>query len=145
MFNITRRNIRIVCIVLAILYLTTALLLWAEPHGYLGMVARKVSMWRHQGFFLPVWLLNLMAFAHFTVFFFGLIGTAMFKRWGRNLLAFALLLALLYLPLQGEIVYSPTSAIFGGALSTLHVWFVTVLYWSPIGREFNATYSGKAT
>lgn len=136
MTTITRKQIRIACIVLALLYVAAAVSLWAEPHGYLGRTVQRASMWRHQGLFVPVWVLYLTAFTHFAVFFSGLAGTFMFKKWGRNLLTLAVLIAMLFLPLQGEIVFGPLSAILNGSLSLIHIWLVSILIWSPIRLEF---------
>jgi hypothetical protein len=144
MLTVSRRQIRWACIALACLYVLAFVLRWATYEGYLGRVARNAGMWNHQGLFLPIWLLALLGFAWLATFILGLVGTALFRYWGRLLLALAFLLAVIVAPLRGEVVLSPLSAFVGGLLGTLHVWLITVMYWSLASKEFDGHASSSA-
>jgi hypothetical protein len=109
---------------------------WAERHGYLGAVAHNASTWNYQGLLIPVWLIEIVSLTQIAVLTLGIAGTFMFRKWGRRLLAFALLLALLVWPLRGEIALGPLSQLGGGLVGIVHVWLLTVIYWSPASMEF---------
>ena len=140
MLTVSRSQIRTACAALGILCVATMLSIWAERHGYLGAVAHRASAWSYQGLLIPVWLIEIVSLAQIAVLTLGIVGTFMFRTWGRQLLAFALLLALLVAPLRGEIALGPLSQLGSGLVGFAHMWLLTVIYWSPASMGFD----GKA-
>ena len=136
MLTVSRTQIRTMCAALGTLCVATMLSIWAERHGYLGAVAHQASAWSYQGLLIPVWLIEIASLTQIAVLTFGVVGTFMFRAWGRHLLAFALLLAILVAPLRGEIVLGPLSQLGSGLVGFVHVWLLTVIYWSPASTEF---------
>jgi len=136
MLTVTRTQIRTACVTLGMLCAAAMLSTWAERHGYLGSIASRASTWNYQGLLVPVWLLRIVALAQLAVLALGIVGTFMFRTWGRHLLALALLLALLVAPLRGEIVFGPLSLFVGGLTGFVHMWLLTVIYWSPASMKF---------
>ncbi|AND71142.1 hypothetical protein ATSB10_36880 [Dyella thiooxydans] len=136
MLTVTRTQIRTTCVALGMLCAATMLSIWAEQHGYLGSVAHRAGSWNYQGLLVPVWLLEIVALAQLALLTLGIVGTFMLRTWGRHLLAVALLLALLAAPLRGEAVFGPLSLFVGGLTGFVHMWLLTVIYWSPASMLF---------
>ena len=142
MFDVSRFQLRMACVVAAILYFAVDVSMWAGAHGYLGAIARDAGAWRHQGLWVPVWLLSLFGLFHLVIFVSGLVGMFMFKRWGRRLLVAALVVAFVAAPLGGEAVYSPLAVLLASAFSLLHMWMIVVAFWSPQGHAWFAKSEG---
>ncbi len=136
MLTVSRRHIRIACLAVVGLLLTTMALMLAEREGGLGAIAHDASNWRYAGMVIPFVPLHMIGLFHLGLWLCGLVGVFMFRNWGRRLLVAALLLGLLIVPFAGEVVLGPWTMLTANLLGVAHIWLIAVCYWSPASDFF---------